>query len=248
MPRWLLLVPGLFCALEEFVQQHRIYRVVAHSDGFAIAVTCHQLGINLFDLLSNQTEAKRPGRFNLRLVSKAHGPEAVYRFTDLLHRLDFVFETLRGHQHPQFSIRIHIHRLGAARPRPDVADVATVTLVFSTDADTNNICGCSDTSSGSRAQRGVEAAGHVVEERVLADSCVLVSGRVRHRSGLAERAVSRADEILLERRVPIGFVIAPGSVALERHFASSRVGVAFGVINEGSVTDGRVGVADSVLG
>jgi hypothetical protein len=78
--------------LEELIEQHRVHLIVAHAARFSLFVASHQLGINLFYVLSDESEPERTRRFDLRLVSKAHGLELVNYFAGFLHRLDLVLE------------------------------------------------------------------------------------------------------------------------------------------------------------
>ena len=80
---------------EEFVEQHRVYLVVTHAQGFAVFGTRHQVGVYLFYFPGNQTKSEGTRRFNVRLVAEAYRPEAVNGFTGLIDQPDFILETRR---------------------------------------------------------------------------------------------------------------------------------------------------------
>ena len=81
---------------QEFVEQHRIHRVVAHRADSAMTVAGYQIRAYLFYFLGNESKSQGTRWFNLRLVTEAYRLEAVDYLAGLFHRLDLVLETSRG--------------------------------------------------------------------------------------------------------------------------------------------------------
>src|SRR5438552_17527021 len=82
--------------LEELIEQHRVYRLVAHGVGLAVGIASHQIGVHLFHLLSDEAKLRDALRVELFLVAEGYRFEREDRFAYFVHWLDRVLETLRG--------------------------------------------------------------------------------------------------------------------------------------------------------
>src|SRR5947209_20390465 len=80
---------------EELVQQHRVYRFVAHGVNFSIGIASDEVRVHLCDFLGYQTELRDILRINLGFVAERHWSQRKDRFAGFVHRLDLVFETRR---------------------------------------------------------------------------------------------------------------------------------------------------------
>src|SRR6266550_990399 len=67
---------------EEFIQQHRVYRLVAHSVHFAVVIAYHQIGADRLHVLSHQAKLRGLLQLYFLLVSQpsASSPMAVLWF------------------------------------------------------------------------------------------------------------------------------------------------------------------------
>src|SRR5882757_5986273 len=81
---------------EKFVEQHRVYRFVAHSVGLALLVASNQIGVNLLHFFGHEAELRDTRGVKLVLVAEGHWLKRQDRFARLVHWLDRVLETVRG--------------------------------------------------------------------------------------------------------------------------------------------------------
>ena len=206
---------------EEFIQQHRVYLLVADRFRLALGIASHEIGIHLGHFLSNQAKGKRLRGVILLVVAEAHWFERIERFTGFLHRLDVAFIPARRDVTPAkssahgYGNRVRIRPNNGLHVGVDVADKAMVTHVraFHVRADTDDVTCCGNVAAGSLAQ------GYVVV----------------------------AAGVEIERNAPKGRVFVAGGVATERSIADSRVAEAFCVAIERTLTDGRVEGAGGVV-
>src|ERR1043166_4292679 len=82
--------------LEKFVEQHRVYRFVAHSVRLAVLVAGHQLRVHFFHVLSHKAELRDSLRVKLALVAEGHRLQRENRFAALIHRFHCFLEACRG--------------------------------------------------------------------------------------------------------------------------------------------------------
>src|SRR6266404_2209220 len=108
---------------QKLVKQHRVHLVVADAESLAIFITRDEIRIQFFYLFGNESEASRTTWLDLCLVAETDRVELVYYFAGLLYRFDLVLETARRNQGAEFSLRIYINGLRAARLLPNAADV-----------------------------------------------------------------------------------------------------------------------------
>ena len=56
--------------LEEFIEQHRVYRLVANGVRLPLFIACDQVGIDFFDFLGDEAELRNAFRVQLLFVTK----------------------------------------------------------------------------------------------------------------------------------------------------------------------------------
>ena len=76
----LLDLPVLF---EEFIEQHRVYLIVAHCVGLAFFVRDYESRIDFLNIFSNQAKLRRRCGIKFLLVAKADRFQRVERFASL---------------------------------------------------------------------------------------------------------------------------------------------------------------------
>src|SRR6266705_65708 len=91
---------------EKLIEQHRVYRFVANGVSFSVSVAGHQVGIYFFHVLSQKAELSDAIGVKLVLVAERDRFEREDNFTGLIHRLDLVFESLRGNDCAEFTVGI----------------------------------------------------------------------------------------------------------------------------------------------
>src|SRR5437667_872383 len=104
--------------LEELVEQHRVHRFVAHGINLAIGIARDQIGIYLFYFLGYQPKLRDTSRVKLFLVAKRDRFEREDNFTGLIHRLDLVFEPLRGDDGAEMTVGIDDYPYASSDGRP----------------------------------------------------------------------------------------------------------------------------------
>src|SRR6266705_800546 len=92
--------------LEELVQQHRVHRFVADRVGLPLAVSSHQVRVDLFHLLGHKAELRDAVRVKLVLVTEGYRFERENRFARLVHRFDCILESLRGNDSAELTLRV----------------------------------------------------------------------------------------------------------------------------------------------
>src|SRR6266568_8279352 len=89
-----LLLKKRLMFFEKLVEQHRVYRVVAHGVDLAVLVANHQVRVYLGYFLGDQ--AKLRCIFCVALVVKRHGLERENRFAGAVHWFNVALEAPRG--------------------------------------------------------------------------------------------------------------------------------------------------------
>src|SRR5262249_16353778 len=79
-------------------EQHRVHRVVAHTEWFSLFVAHNQVRIQLFDLFGYKAELWDTIRINLLLIPEGNRFELHKRVTSFVHWFDLILET-RGRSH-----------------------------------------------------------------------------------------------------------------------------------------------------
>src|SRR3984893_15036369 len=260
---------------EEFVEQHRVYRFVAHGVNFALAVVSHQVGIDLFYLLGHEAELRDAVWIKLMLVAEGHRFQRQDRFARFVHRLDLVLESLRGRRHPKLTAGAYnnccacnrysmnaSNKCGGVRSCRADADVVGLSCrALAADVDVVTPRGQVVTRYGARgdvvAPRGVvvecsktdghvEVAGCVPYKRTIAAGCVVRPDGIVSECVNTGRRVFTAGRVTKKGKTAGGRVVAAGGVATECIITVGRVEVAGGVAQERFNTVGRVEVAGGV--
>src|SRR6266545_3340931 len=234
---------------EEFVEQHRVYRVVTHGINLTILVAHHQVRIDRFHVLGNQPKLWNPLRVYPLFVTERNRFERKERFAGVVHCLNLLFKSPRGSRRAKFAVRINENGRSAGRGlAKDTANIATVAYVGSGDvrADTNNVTGRGHVLASAIAQGDVAAAGGVVKERIHAEGRVVgACGGAKERNSSNGRVVA-AGGVAKKRTSTVGRVEITRGVALERTSTDGRVSRTGGIEKERCLTVGRVETAPGV--
>src|SRR5262249_52744360 len=138
----------------------------------------------------------------------------------------------------------------------NLADIAAVAYVLSTNADGNNIVGSRNIIAGSTANSNVVGAGSVAKERRITDGCVSVAGCVSNKrsnsvacilvsvSAVLQPKCTRggvvvARDISRERMRPVGRIVKSRRVILQRRSTGSRISETCVVSDKRTTTNGR---------
>jgi hypothetical protein len=95
--------------LEEFIQQHRVHRIVAHAVDLTFAVAHYEIGVHFRDFFGDQTKLRR--RFSVALVMESDRFERENGFTVFVHRLHVLFEPRRGSDRAELPVAIDHNRV-----------------------------------------------------------------------------------------------------------------------------------------
>ena len=208
-----LLFFNLAVLLEELIEQHRVHRVVTHGVDLAVLIPHHQVRIDLRYFLGDKPILRRVCL--VALVVERHRVEAKDSFAGFLHGFDLLFEPARGANRAQLIGGVdqdwdsRIHR-GC---KTNVADKAAVAHVRTGVPDSNNVIGCSDPITGTKAQGDIELAV-AVSERTLTNGCTLVPGGVVFERILTNGRVSDARGVEKERSITDGGVVAAAKTVI----------------------------------
>src|SRR6266542_342568 len=211
---------------EEFVEQHRVYRVVTHGINLTILVAHHQVRIDRFHVLGNQPKLWNPLRVYPLFVTERNRFERKERFAGVVHCLNLLFKSPRGSRRAKFAVRINENGRSAGRGlAKDTANIATVAYVGSGDvrADTNNVTGRGHVLASAIAQGDVAADGGVVKERIHAEGRVVgACGGAKERNSSNGRVVA-AGGVAKKRTSTVGRVETTPGVAQKRPCAGCRI-------------------------
>src|ERR1700730_5057300 len=87
---------------EELVEQHRVDRLIANGNDFALLVARHQIRIYGGHVLGDKAKIRRARGINLLLVAEADRFKREKRFAGLTHRFDVVLVAPRGDLEAKF--------------------------------------------------------------------------------------------------------------------------------------------------
>src|SRR6266498_1010781 len=243
---------------EEFVQQHRVHRVVAHGVNFTVLVTHYEVGVHSGHFFGDQTKLRYPNL--VALVVESHRLESQDGFAGCVHRLNLFLEPARGRGRAELPVDVYQNWQGVgvsgchpthsgdkgSRLSTLVADADGIALASHTKgADIDIRVACSEIAAGLRAQGDVAGAGGVVNERILTNGRVEAADCVAKESELAGSCVCLAVGIAKERLKTAGGVVV-ARVAKEGFMTVGCVGAAVGVAKKGERSIGRVLGADGV--
>src|SRR5438876_545916 len=166
------LFPHFAVLFEELIEQHRVDRLVANGNDFALLVARHQIRIHGGHVLGDKAKIRRARRINLLLVAEADRFKREERFAGLIHRFDVLLVASRGALEAKFAASAYSNKDAVSlRRRADVSDPGDVALARNTNdvlADTD-ITTSRDIETGLKAQSNVRAAGYVLIERMGTD-------------------------------------------------------------------------------
>ena len=150
---------------EKLVDQHRVHLIIAYAVWLSVLVMHHQVRIDLFHILRDESELLCAGRINLLLVSKGNRFQPEECFTDFIHRLDVLLETLRGWSHAKLTENVYDDCRGGNRYATDSTDKGAYLAV----TDANSIC---LTTRPACADARIEVAGTKISERQPTYRCM----------------------------------------------------------------------------
>ena len=196
---------------EEFVEQHRVYRVVAHGLHLAFVITSHQLRIHLFYFLGDESKHCGAIKFNLLFITEGDRLKRQNRFARFVHGLNLVLEPSRGDKRADLVVGIDVN-CSARRDRGvNISDPSGVALASNpqdgrADAD---IAAARDTNASDIADGGVVVASYIDTERVIADGDVAVASYIATERVTAEGLVPPAGGIMIGAWVPVAVLKSP---------------------------------------
>ena len=233
---------------EKFVEQHRVYRLVAHTVELTVFIAHYQVRVHVGYILGDQ--AKLRCLCLVALVVKCHGLEGEDGFAGVVRRLNLVLKPVRRAGRAKLTGGVDHYGYGivvCCCHSANVADKAAVAHVPTGVSDTNNVVGRLDINAGIKAQAGIIAACGAVKERTSTTGRVARTGGVaKERAGTVGR-VGVAGDAAKERIYTVGGIFVAGGVGRERTFTSGRVGGAGGVPKECIDTVGCVEMAGGVV-
>ena len=168
---------------EEFVEQHRIHRVVANRIDPAFIVGYHQVGVCLGHFLGNQTKLRRASA--VTFVVKRYRLERQDRFAGPFHRLNLVLEPARRASRAELAEVGHNDwRRGGALGSytVNVADPGGAADVITAVTDSDNVTGRADSDAGLIVYCDVVSAGAGRERSKALFYARVVSVRSRAKS------------------------------------------------------------------
>src|SRR5919106_438647 len=134
---------------EKLVEQHRVHRFVAHGVDFPLGVAHHQIGVDLFHILSHQAKLWAAHGINLLLVAEGDRFQREERFAGLLHWLNFLFKSPGRSSGAEPATWTNENGSSSNRGcTEDIADEAVVAEVSTTGADSNNVIGRGNAAAG----------------------------------------------------------------------------------------------------
>jgi len=226
---------------EKLVQQHRVYRFVAHGLGLTFGISRHQIGIDVGYFLGNQAELQSARSIDFFLVTEADRLECQNGFTGFIHRFDVLFDAPSRSECAYLVVGIDINCSTRRDGRVNVSDTGRVALPSNTQnrpTDTDIATAGGEITADIEAQCGVVRAG-VVQERTRAVGRVIDAGSIAKKRSFAGSRVVIAGCVEEKRGHTDGRVKAAGGVAIERLRTVSRIKIAV-VVKGGLVTGGRV--------
>src|SRR5262245_5177040 len=131
--------PVLF---EEFVEQHGVHLVVAHTVGFSFLVTHDQIWIYFFNFFSHQPKLRDSYRINFLFITETNRIKRKERLTCTFHWLDLLLKPSGRSGGAKLIVVVNENRGSSGRSHSeDVTNIAAAIHVFTTDgrADTNDV-------------------------------------------------------------------------------------------------------------
>src|SRR5919106_34467 len=98
---------------EELVEQHRVYRIVAHGVDVALLVAHDQVGVYLSHFLGDQAKLRRAALVSF--VVEGHRLKRQNGFAGAVYRFDFFLETTRRAGRAELAVRIVVGRVAVKR-------------------------------------------------------------------------------------------------------------------------------------
>jgi hypothetical protein len=233
---------------EELIEQHRVHCVVAHGVDVAVLIARHQARVHLGHFLRDQTKLRRI--CVVALVVKRHRLKRQDSFAGFVHRLNLFLESARGAHRAQLACGVDHDRYSivVCRCHPEnVPNKAAAAHIRAICADTDDVIGCGDNKTTTRAQGDIAVAG-IVNERIITVGRVAGARSVTLERKSTDSRVGVAASVAKEGLNAVGRVGDAGGVAMERSKTSGRVVRAIGVAIERCVTMGRVAEAGGVVG
>jgi hypothetical protein len=254
---------------EKFIEQHRVDLLIANGFGLAFRGAAYQIGIHFRYFFCDETKGYGLGGVVLRMIPEAHWSERVDRFTSGVHRTDVVFVSTRRDIRPTKSTvavcgnEIWVRSDLRLNIGINLADIAAVAHVLTTDADGNHVVGGSHATADSSTQGCVESSTGIDREGKDAAGCVAGASSVGKKRPvticrvvlavgiITERfkagcCVDITGRVAKERFYADGGVTEAGSIAAERERAGNCVFVTSGVVRERFSSGGSVVVTGRV--
>ena len=237
--------------LQKFVEQHRVYHLVAHAFHLPFVVAIHHGRVHFFHLLSDQPKTDRLRGIKLLFQTEADRFQGVKRLARRSEGSDVFLVALRRNNSgvaksavaqsdcnvivnagaKTLCQRVHIADPGGVVYRSRPKDICA-------DAD---IAVARDVVAGVKTDYGVLDAGDVVVERPITGSRVGVAGSVACKRQISGGRVVGAGGVVLERLVTGGGIDAAGSIAKEGERSGGRVEAAF------TIAQKRPGASGGIL-
>ena len=265
----LLSLDYLVC-FKEFIEQHRVDLLVANGFGQPFGITTYQVRIHFGHFLRDQAKGNRLRSIVLLVIAKADRLKLIDGFAGCLHRLNIMFVSARRDVcSAKSAVAVYRNEIWiGANLRLNVginlADIAAVARVLSTNADSNNVVGRAHATACSSAYSCVETSAGVSRECKDSDCRIVVAGSVGQKCAVTICRVILAVGIIIEsvnagccvditgcvasERVHArGGVTEAGSIAAERERTGNRIVVTSGVVAEGRRPVGGVEAASGVV-
>src|SRR6516165_6876400 len=119
---------------EEFVQQHRVDRLIANGNDCALLVARHQIRVHSGHILGDETKIRRARGIDLLLVAEADRFKREKRFAGLINGLDVLLVASRGDLEAKFTASAYSNKDAVSlRRRADVSDAGNVALASKTE-------------------------------------------------------------------------------------------------------------------
>jgi hypothetical protein len=191
---------------EEFIQQHRVHRLIAHGVDFSARVAKDEVGVYFFHFLCDEAELRDAIGIEFVLIVERYRSQRENRFTRLLHGFDLILETLRRERrHTELTVGIN-----------------------------DNGCARNRCSANARDKRGRLAAAYadgaaLAGNTAIADVDIVTAGGEITAGVNTYCDVGAATGVVTKRLKTGGGVAAAGIVARERLETIGRVEVASGV-------------------
>src|SRR5436190_8057259 len=221
---------------KELIQQHGVYRLVAHREDLTFGIMSHQSGADLFYFLSHETKLWGAIGIDCLFVTECYRLERENRFDCLVHGLDLILETLRRRCNAKLSAAVYKDSRPGNRCPTDAGDKRSRLDPLSANADSVGLA--SDTWIGDinivityrqvyasvNTQCNVCVASRIVYERLRTNRRVGVAHCIFKQGTETNSCVAIAVAVVKERLKTKGGVPDAGGTTIEGLNSLSSVG------------------------